>query len=110
MKKNRQGFTLVEIMIVVLIIGLLAVIALPSFARARERSRTNTCINNLRQIMSAMEIGLNDGDDVTGDSAVWALAIRGGVPGCPSGGTYGNLVVGGDPTCTEEDHILPPLP
>lgn len=115
MKRNRRGFTLVEIMIVVLIIGLLALIAIPSFLRARERARTNTCINNLRQIQYAielhgMEIGLDDGDDVSGDAAVWATEIRSGMPTCPSGGTYGNLTVGGDPTCTVEDHILPPLP
>jgi len=51
----NKGFTLVEIMIVVAIIGLLAAIAIPNFVRARKSSQTNACINNLRQIDSAKQ-------------------------------------------------------
>ena len=61
--KNSAGFTLVEIMIVVAIIGLLAAIAIPNFVQARTTARTNTCINNLRLIsaakdQAALELGL----------------------------------------------------
>jgi prepilin-type N-terminal cleavage/methylation domain-containing protein len=52
---QEQGFTMVEIMIVVAIIGLLAAIAVPNYVNARERSQTNTCINNLRQIDAAIQ-------------------------------------------------------
>jgi prepilin-type N-terminal cleavage/methylation domain-containing protein len=51
----NSGFTLVEIMIVVAIIGLLASIAIPNFVRARETAQTNACINNLRQIDGAKQ-------------------------------------------------------
>ena len=72
--KKTNTFTLVEIMIVVAIIGLLAAIAVPSLIKAREKSRVNTCIGNLRQINSAkeswaMDQGKSDGDAVAADGS-----------------------------------------
>ena len=58
MKKRfvkSQGFTLVEIMIVVAIIGLLATIAIPNFVRARLKAQQSACINNLRQLDGAKQ-------------------------------------------------------
>ena len=54
-KSLKAGFTLVEIMIVVAIIGLLAAIAIPNFVRARTTAQKNACINNLRQIDGAKQ-------------------------------------------------------
>jgi prepilin-type N-terminal cleavage/methylation domain-containing protein len=52
---KKSGFTLVEIMIVVAIIGLLAAIAIPNFVRARKTAQANSCINNMRLIDSAIQ-------------------------------------------------------
>src|ERR1051325_5346726 len=48
--KFQKGFTMIEIMIVVLLLGLLAAIAIPNFIRSRTSAQTNVCINNLRSI------------------------------------------------------------
>jgi prepilin-type N-terminal cleavage/methylation domain-containing protein len=52
----RSGFTLVEIMIVVAIIGLLASIAVPNFVKSRLQAQKVACINNLRQIEGAKQL------------------------------------------------------
>jgi prepilin-type N-terminal cleavage/methylation domain-containing protein len=52
---GKSGFTLVEIMIVVAIIGLLAAIAVPNFVRARESAQLKSIINNLRLIEGAKD-------------------------------------------------------
>ncbi len=112
---RRAGFTLVEIMIVVGLIGMLAAIAIPNFARARASSQTNVCLNNLRQIQSAIQ--------------QWAVETRKGprsavtvddvkdymknTPLCPSGGTtfansYTLTDVSSEPGCQKAPvaHVL----
>ena len=90
--QKKQGFTLVEIMIVVMIIGLLAAIALPSFKRARDEAREKSCINNLRLIEAAkdqyaIENNLTTGGTVTSTDV--ALYMKGdAMPACPASGTY----------------------
>lgn len=108
--RGKKGFTLVEIMIVVAIIGLLAAIAIPSFIKARTESQKNACINNLRQIDAAKEQWALANKKVSGDAIVQAEVdayIKGGTPDCPASGVYTYGAVSADPTCTIALHVLP---
>ena len=120
--RPTRAFTLVEIMIVVLIIGILLSIAIPNFISARESSRAKACIDSLSQINSAkIQCSLEnklaidstatfslDGTTATtlGPNGNYQLITYGGnsnymrgIPRCPSGGVYSSGTVATPPTC-----------
>jgi prepilin-type N-terminal cleavage/methylation domain-containing protein/prepilin-type processing-associated H-X9-DG protein len=60
MFKKREGFTLIELLVVIAIIAILAAILFPVFAKARDRARATTCMNNLKQLGTGFQMYLDD--------------------------------------------------
>ena len=116
---RKGGFTLVEIMIVVAIIGLLAAIAIPNFIKARTTSQANACINNLRQMDgAAQEWALENKQQssasvgTTDITPYIKLDSTGNLPACPGGGSYAaSWNVSTHPSCSLSSatpaHALP---
>jgi len=93
---RRHGFTLVEMMIVVLIIGILVSIALPNFMRARENARLRTCVANMKEIQGAIEVWAMETRAAANTPVssfptpadLVTLGYLRSLPRCPSNGTY----------------------
>lgn len=104
---KKNGFTLVEVMIVVTIIAMLLTIATPSFVRARDTARFNACLTNLKAVDGAkmqwaMEYRKSDGDVITWDDI--APSYMKASVNCPWGLPYTLRPIGTLPYCPVVGH------
>jgi prepilin-type N-terminal cleavage/methylation domain-containing protein len=105
MVRSTKGFTLVEIMIVVAIIGILIAIAVPSFLRAREISRRNACQENQSKIDGAKQQWALENSVPSSATPAWADLVGNASyirksPNCPSSGAYTVNAIDANPTCS----------
>lgn len=106
---RRKGFTIIEVMIVVVIIGLLLGIAIPNYLNARTRTQKTTCISNQIEIDTAKELWAIENRMAPGTAVtsadLWPTYLRGpNFPICPSGGVYAIGVVNDSSSCSIVTH------
>jgi prepilin-type N-terminal cleavage/methylation domain-containing protein len=106
---HKKAFTLIEIMIVILIIGILLAIAVPNMIHARDTANAQSCIASLHEIDSAKEMAKVDFrllDTFVPNSGMLAPEYIKVMPLCPSNGTYAINAISTYPTCT----VTSPIP
>ena len=115
-KLNRRGFTLIEIMIVVAIIGMLASLAVPNYVKSREQTHRTACISNLQHIDGAVQLWAMECKKDADQPVTYAdisSYLRNSVA-CPAGGSsfadsYVVTTVESKPACQRkpDSHKLP---
>lgn len=108
-RSSRRGFTLLEMLIVVAIVGILVALAIPNFLKSRVQARKQLCIENLSQIESAKQLwgvekGKKNGDVPSVSDLIGPNNYIKRMPECAAGGRYEFNGIGEPATCTEPGH------
>ncbi|MCK4851659.1 MAG: prepilin-type N-terminal cleavage/methylation domain-containing protein [Candidatus Omnitrophica bacterium] len=107
--KADKGFTLIEIMIVIAVLGVIMSIAIPGFIRTNEKAKRNSCVTNLKRIDEAKSLWAMDSStdlETPVTMADLAPVYLKNTPACPSGGVYTVGDMRTLPTCTISGHII----
>ena len=110
-QKRASGFTLVEIMIVVAIIGLLIAVAVPNFSKMRKDAQKTACHAQLKQIDGSKEMWATQEKRADGDTpseSQLGAYFKDGMPGCPGGGVYTIGAVGNQASCSIHGKLARP--
>ena len=110
-RANPKGFTLVEILIAVAIMGLLVTIAVPNYVKTRTNAQKQVCIENLTQIEAAkqmwgVEVGRGNGDAPSDADLIGPTLYLKEIPLCPARGVYDFRAIGTNAVCTAPGHTL----
>lgn len=121
---SKKGFTLVELMIVIVIMGILVAVAIPVYGAVTKNAEKKTCISNMRDMKSTAatwQMQGNDGDQftftgatvITSEATYTAMFEGGKLPSCPAEGHYGVTITNNNSgytvevTCDVDGHVLP---
>ena len=104
LKTGEKGFSLVELMVVVVIIGVLVAIAIPVYNRTTDKAEKGACHANQRMIEgAASQHAMNTGKSIV-DIDELVEYFNDGTPTCPSGGTYTYDIEDGKVSCNKHYH------